>query len=320
MSRRALRFKPGTAELVDGAGDAVSEVIAETLKQKLGGLADIKMPREADEPILAPTTRAVVFEWLAEIRARKELAAVGVKPRSTAMLFGPPGCGKTTLAHHLAARLGLPLVIMDTAAAHTMFLGQTGSNLAEFFAVLAAHDEPVVVLLDEFDSLGSTRSTGHSNSAGDKDMNHTVNVLLTKTESFEGMLLAASNREADIDPALWRRFGLHIDVALPGDDERFAIIKRYGEPYAIADEVIDLLAALMRGAPPSLLRQVMEGLKRALVLGPRLKLPTDDLPALVKHLSKAIAPHASYDKPPLWNNAATADRLKGLPWPPTRPA
>jgi hypothetical protein len=202
---------------------------------------------------------------------------------------------------------------------HRVFrlLAKTGNNLSDFFGAIAAHKEPVVVLLDEFDSIGATRSTGNSNSSGDKDANHTVNVLLTKIEGFDGMLIAASNRQADIDPALWRRFGLHIDVALPGDLERFAILKRYGEPYQIEDSVIDLLGRMMRGAPPSLLRQVMEGLKRALVLGPRLKLPVDDLPALLRHVVNGVVPHASYDKPPLWNQPAMADRLKGLAWPPT---
>ncbi len=40
---------------------------------------------------------------------------VGVRPRWNTLLYGPPGCGKTTLAHHFAARLGLPLIIMRVA-------------------------------------------------------------------------------------------------------------------------------------------------------------------------------------------------------------
>lgn len=319
--RRPLRFAPGTADVIEddfGHDQDAAEIAAEALKQQLDGIAEIKMPREAEEPILAASVRAVVFEWLLEIRARKELEAVKIKPRSTAMLYGPPGCGKTTLAHHLAARLGYPLVVMDTGATHSRFLGATGENLIAFFRAIAAHEEPVVVLLDEFDSLGATRSAGHSNSAGDKDANHTVNVLLTKIEAFDGILIAASNRQDDIDPALWRRFGIHIDVALPGDDERFAILKRYGEPYAIAEEVFDLLTLLTKGAPPSLLRQMMEGLKRALVLGPKLKMNVQHLPALLRHVAAGVAPHASYDKPPLWNDPAAVDRLAGLPWPPER--
>lgn len=316
----ARRWKPGTAERIDDDDEPVGSVIGiELLKQQLGQLAEIKTPQEAEEPILGGSVRAAVIEWLLEIRARKQLEAVKVKPRRTAMLYGPPGCGKTTLAHHLAARLGYPLVIMQTAAVHSKYVAATGENLHAFFAAIASFEDPVVLLLDEFDGIGATRSEGHSNSAAEKDANHTVNVLLTLIESFEGMLIAASNRQDAIDPAIWRRFGMHIDVALPGENERFAIIKRYSEPLAFDDRVLDALCDLTAGASPALLRQVMEGLKRSLVLGPKLKLQVNDLPAMVKRIAAAVAPHQAYTKPPLWNNPGLADALKDLPWPPELP-
>lgn len=74
------------------------------------GLADfgeVLQPAEAQEPILARPVRASLIEWLTEIWAAKELEEVGLEPRRRALFHGAPGTGKTTLAHHLAARLGL---------------------------------------------------------------------------------------------------------------------------------------------------------------------------------------------------------------------
>src|SRR3954454_16886469 len=91
-----------------GASDAVQQ-LRDALRF---ASVEVRGPGDAEEPILVPAVRSAVHEWLVEISAAEELRAAKLKPRSTAMLFGPPGTGKTTLAHHLAARLGVPLVLL----------------------------------------------------------------------------------------------------------------------------------------------------------------------------------------------------------------
>ena len=282
--------------------------------QKFGA---ILLPHEAEEPILAAGVRLAIYEWLTEIRSRSELEAVGLTPRSTALLYGPPGTGKTTLAHHLSARLGLPLVAVQSERLISSALGGSGKNIAELFDGLAEAGHGCVVLLDEIDGIGSTRSSDQQACA--REMNMALTTLLTRVEAFRGMCIAATNRKESLDPALWRRFGMQISVDLPGGEERFAILKRYAVPFDFGDDALDLVTDITQGASPALLRQLMEGLKRALVLHPRLGLKIDDVAIVFRAITSAVAPHPDLPQPPLWKAFdAHARKLREIPWPPAR--
>lgn len=306
---------------VDGDLDTPA-VIKATVKAELGDLAEVRLPDECDEPILAAPVRKAVFEWMTETRMKAELTAVGLKPRHTCLLYGPPGCGKTTLAHHFAARLGLPLIIANGEMIHSKYVGATGENVFRFFKLLRRLEGKVVGFFDELDSLGGAR--GRSDQAAGKEQNAIVTALLTNVENFSGLFFAATNTPDALDQALWRRFGMQIEVALPDFEERYAIIKRYFAPFEVDGSTLDELALLTRHAAPSLLRQLVEGLKRALVLGPKLKRDTSDLVELVRLVTTQVAPHPDYLKPPhtpplLWDGAEDHTvALAGKPWPPER--
>lgn len=317
MSRRIQQMRP-----VDIDPTPPGDIEAQ-LKAQLRGLADVRMPHECDEPILAAPVRRAVYEWMTETRMRSELKAVGVNPRHTCLLYGPPGCGKTTLAHHFAARLGMPLIIATCDQLVDMYLGASGKNIRALFDTLRMYDGKVVGFMDEFDAIAGKRQSGKDPGGAGSERNAIVAALLTNIESLTGLFFAATNRSDALDPAIWRRFGMQLDVELPEFDERFAIIKRYFEPFECDQSVLDALALITDGAAPSLLRQLVEGVKRALVLGPKLKRPTDDPIAVVGSVVAQVAPHPDYLQPPfripaLWSDKSEISLLHGKPWPPKR--
>lgn len=288
------------------------------LREMLSGIGDVRDPGEAEEPILSPMVRQAIIGWLVEINNAPALEEVGIKPRSTALLYGPPGTGKTTLAHHLAARMGVPLVLVGSEGIFDSALGGSEGRVAKLFAALALAETPCVVLLDEIDAIGGKRMQETSGGGARSAMNSTLNVLLRKIEEYRGVLIGATNFADSLDQALWRRFGMQIDVALPGPDERFAILKRYGAPFDFGDDAIDLLTDLTDGAPPSLLRQLMEGVKRLLVVGAKVGTPPATAVGTFRAIVGQTKPHPDIRPPLLWMGREHVETLVDMPWPPAR--
>ena len=286
------------------------------VREELSRFADVLMPGDAESPVLAPGPRAALFDWMVEINAADALAEVGVKPRRTALLYGPPGTGKTTFAWHFAARLGLPLACVRSESLIESWLGSTGRNIGSLFDAMARTEGDVVIFFDEFDALGGVRMKDQGASV---ERANSLTVLLRRIEKYKGIVLAATNRQDALDPAMWRRFDMQIEIALPDHDARFAILKRYAAPFVFADDDLDLLAQLSAGASPALLRALMEGVKRALVIWPRTRRRTDSAVPIFRAVLASVSMPPDFKAPLLWSDPAAAESLAGMTWPPALP-
>lgn len=279
-------------------------------EEKLDGMVTVMPPEEAMQPILPPPVRGAVHQWMTEIRAEDELKTLKVSPRKSAILSGPPGCGKTTLAHHLAARLNYNLVCVHTDRLRGQYVGETGQNIAQLFTYLKGQKNSII-FFDEFDALATQRGAGLG--GADQERNAIVNALLQRIEQHEGILIAATNMSQNIDAAIWRRFGMQLEIPMPGLDERFAIMKLYLDPLEMPEDDIDTLSHLTEGAAPSLLKQLIEGIKRDVVLAPRLNL--DPAPrAIFQRIIASVKPHESYDPPQLWADTDALKYVEKMTW------
>lgn len=285
------------------------------LEKEFGALGLIVMPGDAESPILTPPVRAALHQWLFEMNSEAELKAVGLKPRSRALLSGPPGCGKTTLAHHISARLGVPMVVIQSSEMIGKYLGDSGRNVGKVFRSARRNSYDVALFFDEFDALAKKREDLGNQGADNERSNITI-ALLQEFDRYEGLLFAATNVTKDIDPAIWRRFQLQIEIGLPGRDERFAICRLYLAPFDVSEDATAAIADAMAGASPALIREACESIKRSLVLGPRMRLPTD-LPSIMERFAASAAASEGMPEPTLWAELRpTLRSLADVAWPP----
>ncbi len=285
------------------------------LETEFGAYGTIVMPGDAEAPILTPAVRAALHQWLFEMNAEAELMAVGLKPRSRALLSGPPGCGKTTLAHHITARLGVPMIVIQSANMISSNLGGTGQTIGKLFRSARRNRHDVALFFDEFDAMARSREKLGDQACDNEVANITI-ALLQEFDRHDGLLFAATNVAKGIDPAIWRRFQLQIEIGFPGEEERFAIVRLYLAPFTVEDATALALAAVFADASPAMIREGCEMIKRALVLGPRMRLATD-LPAIMARFAASAAPAEGMPEPRLWKHPrGSFALLAAAPWPP----
>ena len=139
-------------------------------------------------------------------------------------LYGESGTGKSMSAHAIAASLNKKLICVNYADIESKYVGETSKNLSRLFS--DPENKNDIIFFDEADALLSKRVTDMS-SATDVSVNQTRSVLLTLLNSYEGMVIFATNFISNYDSAFMRRIHYHIRFELPNSELREKLWRHY---------------------------------------------------------------------------------------------
>jgi SpoVK/Ycf46/Vps4 family AAA+-type ATPase len=191
------------------------------LRGDLSDLVSVSHPTVGlKELVLHEELRVQIHRVLKEQRQRKHLMDHGFEPSHRLLFEGPPGTGKTMTAAVMAHELALPLLTVRLDTLMSKFMGETASKLRMIFD--AVDVQRGVYLFDEFDAIGGDRSGSDVGEA--RRILNSYLVFLENTSS-ESIVIAATNHRSILDRALFRRFDMVLDYALPDTSQGAAVMR-----------------------------------------------------------------------------------------------
>ena len=212
--------------------DAMQEVVPTAMRefyverskiwwQDVGGLDDVKSAL-TDNLILA-------------MKEPTKFTKIGIKPPKGALIYGPPGCGKTLIARALATETGANMILVRGPEILSKWIGESEKAVREIFRKAKA-SSPCVVIFDELDSLAKHKS-------GEGGVSETIlSQLLTEIEegiSSRVVVIGITNRPDILDNSLLRTGRLDLVLYVPPPDEkgRLEIIKILTKKMPLANDV-----------------------------------------------------------------------------------
>ncbi len=251
----------GIAKAAPGAPSVAPRPLPVDTESRLP-VADEERPGRGEVKVfLAEENERTVKQFLTFFRAADRLVAHGVGVSPSMILYGPPGCGKTLLARYVASELGLPLITARSDSLISSYLGSTSKNLRQLFDHAASR--PCVLFLDEFDALAKMRDDG-------RELGELKRVVISLLQNIDALgadhvLIAATNHEHLLDPAIWRRFQYKLRLGDPDALARQEMLRTFFAAFG-SPRLIKLLVRLSDGMTGAQLRQVAEDCVRAAVL------------------------------------------------------
>jgi SpoVK/Ycf46/Vps4 family AAA+-type ATPase len=179
--------------------------------------------------------------------------------RPRAVLFeGPPGTGKTTSAKIISHQVKIPMVYVPLEVIVSKWYGEAEKNLGTVFENCKRLGK-CIIFIDEVDSLAQSRD--HTMHEATRRM---LSVFLRYIDGFETqedvLVICATNRREDLDPALQSRFSKVISFPWPDLLSRVAIFKRYARH--LSEDHLQQLAELSVGMAGRDIKSVCEDAER----------------------------------------------------------
>jgi transitional endoplasmic reticulum ATPase len=300
MSGRNLsRIASEVCTLASNQGGAITEATwREVLKRHTRASSEsVDESAGWDSLILSDEVLDKLKTLCESLRHVEEFKAQGFDVPKGALLFGPPGTGKTQIARTLANESGLPFLAATTADLKAGFTGQSGQKVRELFERARGH-APCILFIDEMEAVACARG----GPGADTFTGEIVNQLLQEMDGVKKserhvFVLAATNLPDAIDPAVLSRLEDRIEIPNPDEAQRMRLFSLFLRKLPVdfdRDAVAAELAAGCADIGGRAIRSVIQkasqiAIRRAGADPKKVKLAREDL---FSSLPKAARPPA----------------------------
>ena len=227
-------------------------------------LAEIFFPPEisSQPPLFDETVTKAIASLLEEWGSLEALADVGVSAPKTCLIYGAPGTGKTRLALWFAVQLDLPVLAARIDGLVSSYLGTTARNIGNLFAF--ANRYRCILLLDEFDAIAKLRDDPQE--VG--EIKRVVNALLQNLDSRREIALSIgiTNHPRLLDPAVWRRFEVQLEIPRPAFQVRVAIARSSMPPVNAPESHLKMIAWFTEGATGAEIEALVRNYKKSVAV------------------------------------------------------
>ena len=159
---------------------------------------------------------------------RSRMKAQKMRCGFACVFYGSPGTGKTETVLQLARKTGRDIMQVNISEVKSMWVGESEKNIKAIFdryRTQAQHAKITPILLfNEADAVIGKRREG-AESAVDKMENSIQNIILQEMETLDGIMIATTNLEQNMDKAFERRFLYKIKFNKPSLEARSSIWK-----------------------------------------------------------------------------------------------
>lgn len=227
-------------------GEVLTRAVQFPVNKETGAkLVEVKFVDELPDlpPRFSEPVFMAILSMLQEWKNYDKLQAEGLDPVRSCLIYGMPGTGKTQLALWIAKTLNLPVVTARLDGLMSSYLGTTSKNIGSLFDF--ANRFECLLLLDEFDAIAKFRADNQEIG----EIKRVVNTLLQNMDMRKpnGFTIGITNHQGLLDPAVWRRFDIQIEIPLPSRDVLIDILENKISPIKLKKSQLRFLCWLIDG-------------------------------------------------------------------------